>query len=60
MDKPPLLVSILYTICSRQESSFSKKEKGEIGLDFPENCVIILFVPNGGIAQLVRAHASHA
>ena len=29
-------------------------------LDIWKNCDIILSVPNGGLAQLVRAHASHA
>ena len=34
--------------------------KAKIGLDNRQKCGIILSVPAGGIAQLVRAHASHA
>ena len=30
------------------------------GVDFFQNCVIIHYVPLGGLAQLVRAPASHA
>ena len=32
----------------------------EKGVDFPEKGGIIFSVPYGGLAQLVRAHASHA
>ena len=31
-----------------------------LGIDFFQFCAIILTVPPGGLAQLVRAHASHA
>ena len=32
----------------------------KLAIDISFNCGIILYVPNGGLAQLVRAHASHA
>ena len=35
-------------------------ESGKKYVDFLEKGGIIEYVPNGGLAQLVRAHASHA
>ena len=50
--------SAVFAADEKTISKFHRKIKK--GLDFFRNCDIILSVPNGGIAQLVRAHASHA
>ena len=46
-----------------KNSRFVEESKGKVsgkGVDFPGNCGIITKLQFGGLAQLVRAHASHA